>query len=71
MVLLIVIAHSLPVFLVGVMSGSKQLLWLAAIVMTVIAAVTGSSAYFAADFLGIAIAVGAAYSVMGGGKNIT
>jgi hypothetical protein len=71
MVLLIVIAQALPVFLVGVMSGSKELLWLAAIAMTVFAAVTGSSAFFAADFLGIVIAVGAAYAVMGGGKNIT
>lgn len=71
MVLLIIIAQSLPVFLVGVMSGSKQLLWGAAVVMTFIAAVTGSSAFFVADLLGIAVAVGAAYAVMGGGKNIT
>ena len=71
MVLLIVIAQSLPVFLVGVMSQSKQLLWLSAIVMTLIAAITGRSEYFEADFIGIALAVGAAYTVMGGRKNIT
>lgn len=47
------------------MTGSKQLLWLAAIVMFFIAAVTGSPSYFLADFIGIAIAVGTAYSVMG------
>ena len=71
MVLLIVLAQALPVFLVGVISGSKQFLWLSAIAMTVIAAVTGSPTYFAVDFIGIAIAVGAAYAVMGGGENIT
>ncbi len=71
MVLLIVIAQSLPVFLVGVISGSKELLWLAAVAMTIFATVTGGSVFFVADFLGIAIAVGAAYAVMGGGKNIT
>lgn len=71
MVLLIIIVQALPVFLVGVMSGSKQMLWLAAIVMTIVAAVTGSSSYFVADFIGIAIAIGSAYAVMGEGKNIT
>ena len=56
----------------GAMSGSKQLLWGAAVVMmTFRAAATGSAAFFVAASLGIAIAVGAAYAVMGGGKNIT
>jgi len=69
MVLFITIAQALPVFLVGVIFKSKELLWLSAFVMTIIAAVTGSSRYFVVDVIGIAIAVGAAYAVMGGSKN--
>ena len=71
MVLLIVILQALPVFLVGVMSGSKELLWGTAIIMTIIAAVTGSAEYFVVDMVGIAIAFGAAYSVISKGKNKT
>lgn len=71
MVLLIAIAQALPVFLVGIIFRSKELVWVSAVVMTIVAAVTGSSTYFVADFVGIAIAVGAAHAVIGGGENRT
>ena len=66
MVLLIVILQAIPVFLVGVLTKDKNLLWLAAIVMTLVAAFTGSSRYFVVDIIGIAIAFGAAYALIGG-----
>lgn len=71
MVLLIVIAQALPVFLIGVMSKSKEYLWFSAIVMTIVAAFTGSSKYFVVDLLGIGVAVASCYAVIGYGEKRT
>lgn len=71
MVLLIVIAQALPVFLIGAISKSKEYLWVSAIFMTIVAAVTGSAKYFVVDLIGIGVAVAAAYAVLGDGEKRT
>lgn len=71
MVLLIVIAQAIPVFLIGVISKSKEYLWVSAIVMAIVAAVTGSSKYFVVDLIGIGVAVAAAHAVLGDGEKRT
>ncbi|MDZ4251497.1 MAG: hypothetical protein U1A72_02880 [Sulfuritalea sp.] len=64
-VVFIALIQAVPVFLVGFLTGNRWALIVAAIVMAVIAAMTGSSRFLFADLIGVGLAVVLAWAATG------
>lgn len=55
-VLIIMLLHAVPVYIIGIRSQSKGTLAIAAIISVGIGLLTGNAAYFGADLLAVVIA---------------
>jgi hypothetical protein len=55
MILIIALLHAIPIILVAALFNSRKAVWLAATVMSVVAMVTGASAYTAMDLIGVGL----------------
>lgn len=68
MVILIAVLQALPVYIAGVLLQDRVALWVAAIIMTLVAAFTGSEQYFFVDFAAIVVAFLLAYGKASSGQ---
>ena len=54
-VLMIALAHAVPVFLAGLISKNQSVVWMAAVVMVIVAFATGKIAFVVWDLAAIGI----------------